>query len=365
MIATKGWLKVWAMGEMLMALFLSGCASLRSSPLLPIDFSAEPPRAAIRGVCDGESFTTQGTVVCEQKEPTPANISVKVPPTEGRVIYSNGQLKRTDDFNWYPKAGFWIWKKKPIKDTWVDLDLGEIASVFGDWPVALDVVANSDAGIIDTRGVIYYRVCNDKDIPCSSLAVQYECAGHAKSTAPGQIGKCERMSGSAEDFIVNLKDAKPGAKLYFVARRLGLKQSITITDADLGSGLKKLETPPLPSGPTLVDFALDWWDGNTLKHEETRVLVVGFDPNWTGLDQPHFLDRGDHLDWVKPVFSDIMETNVYRGRDMKEKKFGAGKVISAGKPGQGEVACAYAWQRDAADLSIECLDQNLNEVTIP
>jgi hypothetical protein len=347
------------------ALSFFSCATLRSNPVLPIDFASQPPRAIIRGNCDGHDFTTQGVVVCEQKGESTATISVKVPPLEGRVVYSNGQLKKIDDFNWYPKEGFFIWKSKPIKDTWADLDLGEIAATFGDWPVALDIVASSDVGIIDTRGILYHRICNDKDIPCSTLVVQYDCAGEARTTGPGSIGKCQRLSGSPQAFTVSLSEAKPGAKLYIVTRRLGVKQSVPIAAADLGSGFKKIEVPAIPPGPTLIDFALDWWDGDTLKHKETRVLVVGFDPTWTGLDRPHWLDRGQGIDFAKPVFSDMAEVDLYQGRQLLEKRFGVQKVYYQLKPREGQTACAFAWQRDSADLTALCLDQNMQEVPVP
>src|SRR5690242_14743337 len=54
----------------LLAILLSGCATVRSNSIFSLDFSSQPPRASIRGVCNGGTFTSQGTVVCEQKIPS-------------------------------------------------------------------------------------------------------------------------------------------------------------------------------------------------------------------------------------------------------------------------------------------------------
>lgn len=350
----------------MLLLFGAGCATLRSGAIIPLDFSAQPPRVAIRGVCQGQPFTTQGTVVCEQKAPSLAKFSVKVPPLQGRVVYSNGQLKRTDDFNWYPKEGFFLWKKKPILDTWLDLDLGEIAAVFGEWPVVLDVTAQSKVGVINTRGIIYHRICNDADIPCSTLVLDYECAGVSKKTGPGQIGKCERLSGSPQAFAVNLAHAKPGAILYVVSRRLGVKWALDLTKAELAAGVKKLELPAVQNGPTLVDFLLSWPEGSGVSSERTTVLLVGSDPAWTGLDRPHYLPKDDHLDWTRPVFADIMETDLYQGGGVVKKNFSTDQVITVDKPNRDDqVSCAFAWQRDSGDLSLQCLNSKLEEVRLP
>lgn len=349
-----------------LSLLAGGCATLRSNAVIPLDFSSQPPRAAIRGFCNDESFTTQGTVVCEEKAPREARISVKVPPLEGRVVYSNGQLKRTDDFNWYPKEGFWLWKKKPIKDTWLDLDLGEIAATFGAWPVALDIIAVSNVGIVNTRGILFHRICNDQDIPCSRLVVEYECAGYHKATGENRIGKCERLSGSPQAFAVQVGKAPRGAKLLVAARRLGVKWMLDVTDAERGSGFKKFELPPIGNGPTLVDMELVWWEGDALKSERTTVLLVGFDPEWTGMDRPHYLDKKDKVEWVKPVLADLMEVDLYEGTEIREKKFGGDKVVPGSRPDKaGRISCAFAWQRDSSDLSVQCLNDQLQEVRVP
>ncbi len=347
----------------LMALLLGGCASLNSGAIIPLDFSSAPPRAAIRGYCNGETFTTQGTVVCEQKSPSQAKIAVKVPPLEGRVVYSNGQLKGTEDFNWYPKEGFFIWKKKPLKDTFIDLDLGEIAATYGDWPVALDIMAISKVGLINTSGILYHRICNDQDIPCSSLVVNFQCAGYSKATGPSSLGKCERLSGSPQAFSVDLAHAKKGAVLYVVSRRLGVKWAIDITEADLAQGFRKFEIPQVPNGPTLIEMKLAWWDGIATQSERTTILLVGFDPKWTGLDRPHYIAGDDSIEWVRPVLGDLMETTLFEGSSVLEKRSTTDRAQKSPRPKLGQLSCSFAWNRDASDLTFQCLDSNLKEVS--
>lgn len=349
---------------------ITACATPRSNSIFSLSFSDQPPRAAIRGQCNGQQFTTQGTVVCEQKAPSQAVVSVKVPPLEGRVIYSNGQLKSTEDFNWYPKQGFWIWKKKPLKDTWVDLDLGEIAATYGDWPVALDIAATDpDKGVIVTRGMLYYRVCNDQDVPCSKLEVGFNCSGWTKTTGPNEIGKCERLSGSPQAFVINTKgklyNAKSGAKLYVSAPRMGVVTSYDVSAQDIASGQKKIELPKVPSGPTLVGIRMAWWEGDKLVQVETRILIIGFSPEWTGLDQPHYMTNDQTIDWVKPVMSDLMEIDTFKGRNLVSKVFGSGKLQTVDRPEAGTRVCAFSWQRDSSDLTVQCLDETLKEVSFP
>jgi hypothetical protein len=349
---------------------LSNCASLRSNTVFGLQFSQQPARAFIRATCNGQSFTTQGTVVCEQKEPSQADISVKVLPLEGRVVYSNGQLKKTEDFNWYPKEGFFIWKKKPIKDTWISLDLGDVASTFGDWPVSMDIMAVSDDGVINTKGIIYHRICNDTDIPCSRLVLNYECAGHNSFTGLNKIGKCDRLAGSEQAFAVQLKtpnyEVKSGAKLYLSVPRKLIATAIDISDSELSAGIKKFEVPAIETGPTLVGARVVWYDGLVKKSAETRVLIVGTMPEWTGLDQPHYMDKNDNIDFVQPVLANLMEVNSYdKTGALVSKKFGKDKLIKFPKPEADQIACAFAWQRDSSDLEAVCLDKNMNEVHVP
>lgn len=353
-----------------LALLLSACASPMSGGVLGINYSDQPPRVIMRWTCNGESITSQGAGVCEQRAPSRSSVSVKIPPLEGRVIYSNGSLKKVEDFNWYPKEGFWLWKKKPIKDTWAELDLGEIASTFGDWPVALDIVGvHPSVGPIVTRGLLYHRICNDQDIPCSKLEVAYECAGYSHKTGPLQIGKCERMAGSPQGFRIKLEGsaykATPGAKIYLSVPRLGIQQTMTPGQGDFAAGELKLDVPQVLSGPTLVGIRAAWVEGGQTKQAETRILIVGFSPEWTGIDQPHWVDRGSSLDFVKPIFSDSLEVNLYDGQEMKKKLFSSDKVTSFQKPRGSEVVCGFAWHRDSSDQTAICLDSDLDEVKVP
>jgi hypothetical protein len=355
----------------LIALAASGCATPRSHSIFGLQFSDQPPRVAIRSECNGQIFSTQGVVVCEQKQPSQAKVSVKVPPLEGRVVYSNGQLKKTQDFNWYPKEGFFIWGKKPVKDTWVDLDLGEINATFGDWPVALDVTAVSPVGIVNTRGILYHRICNDQDLPCSRLVVEFDCAGFHKATAAGQIEKCVRLSGSGQAFSVKLAgpgyQATAGARVYLSVPRLGIERAIPVGKPELEAGAVKIETQELPTGPTLVLIRLAYLDAsNKTVNVETRILLVGHDPAWTGLDQPHYMSKDDHIDWVRPVLSDLMEVTTYNAGEMKARQFSSSQMMSGIQaPKDSEVSCAFAWARESSDLSIVCLNSQLSEVPLP
>lgn len=350
---------------------IAGCAAPRSNAILGINYSDQPARVAMRVECNGQSIVDQGVAVCEQKGATAAKVAVKIPPLEGRVIYSNGSLKKTEDFNWYPKDGFWLWKKKPIKDTWAELELGEIAATYGDWPVALDVAAVHDkVGVIVTRGVLYHRVCDDQAIPCSRLVVRFECSGSARETAAGKLGKCERMSGSAQAFRIQLKgpgyEARAGAKVYLSVPRLGiLGQSVATSVKDLETGELRLEIPQVLSGPSLVGIRLAWIEAGQVVTAETRILIMGFAPEWTGLDQPHFREGGEGLEFVKPVLSDLLEANLYEGRELRKKAFTAGKLTSFPRPVGSQVACAFAWARDSSDQTHLCLNANLQEVAIP
>lgn len=354
-----------------LTLTIAACAMPRTAAIVGTDYSTQPARVAMRWECNGKPFTTQGTGVCEQKGPSAAKVSIKIPPLEGRVIYSNGTLKATEDFNWYPREGFWLWKKKPIKDTWAELELGEIASTYGDWPVALDVAAvHPDVGAIVTRGMLYHRICNDQDVPCSRLEVAFECAGHSKRTGPSEIGKCERMSGSSQPFRIQLKGAEyvatAGAKVYVSAPRLSLAGTYTPREEDFALGEMKLELPEIPNGPTLVGIRMAWMEAGKPKQVETRILVVGFAPEWTGLDEPHWMPKGEReLEWIKPVLSDVLEANLYDGREMKKKAFTADKVISFPRPRGSEIACAFAWQKSSSDQVALCLNAALEEVAIP
>lgn len=353
-------------------LSITACATPRSNPILGIAYSDQPARVALRWECNGQTFTTQGTGVCEQKAPSQAKVSVKIPPIEGRVIYSNGQLKKTEDFNWAPKEGVWFWKKKPLPDTWAELDLGEIAATYGDWPVALDVAGvDPKSGVIVTRGMLYHRVCNDRDVPCSRLVLKYECSGEQRETGEGRIGKCERMSGSSQALRVALTgpgySSKPGAKVYVSVPRMGIDgMSDSPTAKDFEDGEFKVNLNALPTGPTLVGVRLAWIEDGKLQQVETRVLLMGFSPGWTGLDRPHWLETaGGGLQFVRPVLADLMEVNLYEGRGLTKKNVTDDKTQSIPRPQGSQIACVFAWQRDSSDQTYLCLDSQLREVALP
>lgn len=350
---------------LMIALIASGCATPRSSGVIGINYAEQPPRVLMRWECNGKAFTTQGVGVCEQRSASAAKVSVKIPPLEGRVVYSNGQLKQSEDFNWYPKKGF-IWKKTPIKDTWADLELGEIAATYGDWPVALDVIGvDPEVGVIVTKGVIYHRVCDDVSVPCSKLVVKYECAGETKQTGPGEIGKCKRMAGSPQAFRVNLDGATPGSKVYLSAPKLGINQSFTPDQGALDAHELRIEVPNVPTGPMLIGIRLAYIKDGAIQRAETRILMMGFSPDWTGLDQPHYIDQGGHIDFVKPVLADALEVNLYQGQELVSRDFTLDRVSSIRKPKGSEIACAFAWQRDSSDQVVICLNSSLEEVPIP
>jgi hypothetical protein len=160
------------------------------------------------------------------------------------------------------------------------------------------------------------------------------------------------MSGSPQAFRVQLKgaayEARPGAKLYVTAPRAGLQLTLTPSEADFAAGEIKLELPQVLNGPTLVGIRMAWLEGGKTPAGRDPVLVVGFAPEWTGLDQPHWLDRGSSIEFVKPVLSDVLEANLYEGHELKRKVWSTDKITSFSKPQGAQVACAFAWSRDSS-----------------
>lgn len=333
---------------------LLACATPRSFSILGTDYASQPPRVTMRWECNGKTFSTQGVGVCEQKTTSTAKVSIKVPPVSGQIVYSNGQLKETQDFNW----------DQPL-DAWSPLDLGEIASTFGDWPVALDVIGMSSRGTLVTRGVIYHRVCDDVTVACSRLVVKYECSGVEKFTSAGEIGKCSRLSGSAQAFRVSLNEARPGAKVYLSAPAIGLNQTFTPDVATFASGELKIEVPNVPVGPMIVGVRLSWVEFGAIKNIETRILMMGFSQEWTGLDQPHFSATGPAIDFTKPVQADMLEVNLYDAGELVRREYSGNRVTGFPKPRDAQIVCAFAWARDSSDQTQICLDANLSEVRVP
>lgn len=324
----------------------------------------------MRWECGEKLQVVQGIGTCEQKLPSPASVSVKIPPIEGRVVYATNQIKRTADFNYYPKEGFLFWKKRPIRDSWVDLDLGEIASDSGDWPVAFDVVGNhADLGVTVTRGVLYHRVCDDMRAPCSKLEYTFLCQGKETSVKAGEIGSCQRLSGTSQSLTVKIKtpnySANVGARLYVTVPRLGIAKSIPIEEPELSRGEVVVDLPEIPIGPTLVAMRLSYYEGKSPRSFEGRSLFAGFSPNWTPLDEPHLVPDGDEVKVYPPVFSDFSEMVLFQGQDPVKRDFGSKKSFSSPKPKSNQVLCGFAWSREASDLHAACLDSSGKAVGVP
>lgn len=341
----------------LLLLFLIGCASIRPGSIIPLSFSEQASTAIMRVECNGVKSEVKGVFVCEEKDPSITKLEVKIMPVPGRVIYSNGLEKKVEDFNW-GKEGFLFWKRNIIKDTWVSFDFGELQTVFGDKPIAFDVAGNTKNGVIVNRGIFYHRRCNDRDIPCSHLVVKYECGKEMKNTWSNQLGYCNRMSGSPQAFEIPLKTTgyklKSGSKLIIVGGRTGFSQVIDITDKDIDLGYIKFSYPSVYSGPDLLGFRINYLAQGVQQFKQTYVLLVGYDPQWTGIDQPHYTIDGSDIEFSLPVLADMMEVVG------KERR-----VVYSGQQEWGRPAtkvCSYAWHRISGDVQKVCLDKTFQEV---
>lgn len=340
----------------LITLLFIGCAHLRQNGILSLQFSEQASTAIMNVECNGVKSQARGVFVCEEKEPNLTKLNVKILPVPGRIIYSNGLVKKVEDFNW-GKEGAFFWKKGRIKDTWVALDFGELNTIFGDTPIALDVVGNTKNGVIVNRGIFYHRRCNDRDIPCSYLTVNYECLGEMKNTWDNQIGFCNRMSGSSQAFKIPLQviggKLSAGSKLIIVSGRAGFNQVIDITNVDVQAGYIKFSYPYVANGPDLIGFRLNYLEQGVQKFKQTYILLVGFEPSWTGIDKPHYESDGDKILFSMPVLSDLMEVVgperlfTYSGQ-LKSKT--------------DTRVCAYAWQRQSGDVQKTCLNNSFKEI---
>jgi hypothetical protein len=323
--------------------------------------------------CQGKTYFAEGVFACEEKAPTKADIQVKVMPAPGRIVYSNGIEKAIDDFNWR-ETGFWIFKKKKLDTTWIPLDLGELNSIFGEVPIAFNVQATvKDVGVIVNRGVIYHRVCNNRDVPCSELVVKYDCSGKIKNTWEGQLGYCSRMSGSPQDFEVPLKspyyDLAAGSRIIMVAGRSHWELVHDVTREDKERGYIKIEYPNVNSGPDLIGIRVLSKEQDMTVTRQTYVLLVGYDPKWTGIDQPHYYKdwnggddayNGYRVEFSKPVMSDLLEVVQEKKRKVRTKD-----KINWNIPKKGKHVCAYAFQRSSGDITWKCLDHELKEIEHP
>lgn len=332
----------------MIATMFMGCVTPRSNSIFSLNFSDHAPRAIMLVECNGKKSVHEGVAVCEERTPRKANIDVKIMPVPGRIVYSDGITKKVDDFN-YLTEGWWIFKKKKIDTTYVRLDLGELDSIYGDQPLAIDVQGQTHVGIINTRGIIYHRVCNDKDIPCSRLIVDFDCVGSIKNTYEGQIGHCARLSGSSQKFQIKTKtpiyELKVGAKIRVRAARSGWTYHHDIDAFDAGNGLHKFLYPVVLNGPELVQFSVFQWEQGILQEYHTIVLLAGYSPQWTGIDKPHW--EPSKREFCMPFTADLLE------------------VVSAGYIGKANSGCvevkntastcAYATDRESGDMTHSCL----------
>lgn len=330
---------------MVLTLFV-GCITPRTHSIFALDFSEQAPRVLMKIECRGIIRYAEGVAVCEEKTPRKANIQVKGLPVPGRIVYSDGIKKHVDDFN-YTTKGWWIFKKKKIDTTWLPLDIGELNSLYGDIPIAIDVQGKSDSGIINIRGVIYHRVCNEKDIPCSRLVVDFDCSGLTKNTYEGQLGSCARLSGSSQKFRLNLKTPlyalQEGAKIRVRSGRSGWKYEHTVSSTDQAAGEVKFFYPQVMTGPDLIQLSVFQWEQGLLQEYHTTILLVGYSPKWTGIDKPHLVGS----DYCLPFTADLLEVNE------------PGRIESADK---GCISlktavdtCAYAYDRESGDASHSCV----------
>lgn len=329
---------------------LAGCVTPRSNMIFGLNFSEQAPRTLINIECNGVRSVKEGVAVCEEKTPRKSNILVKIHPVPGRVVYSDGLKKMVEDFN-YRKSG-WIWKKKVIDTTWVELDLGELNKIYGDVPVAFDVQGLSSVGVINTRGVIYHRVCNDKDVPCSKLIVNYDCSGKIGNTYPGQLGACSRMSGSSQSFEIPLKanQLKVGAKIRVRAGRTDWKFQHTVSEEDTAVGVVKFQYPTVLNGPDLFAIAVFQWEQNILQRYQTSILIHGYAPEWTGIDRPHW----GNGEWCMPFTSDLMEINDGAYIHKVEKDCQQWNQQTA-------QMCAFGYDRESGDMTYTCIKNGKDE----
>ena len=332
---------------------LTGCSlTPRSHSVFKIDFSGQAPRLPIRMLCNGVHKVHTGVAVCEEKAPKQADVSVKIMPYPGRVIYTDGiKPKLIHDFN-YKSDGWWIFKNKRINETWVPLDLGEITSIYGDAPVAIGVQALTPKGIIHVRGAIYQRICNDRDVLCSRLIVEYDCAGKVENTHDGQLGSCVRLSGSAQKFRLPIKTLGyaivEGARIRARAGQTGWTLRKTVTVADVARGEIIFLYPNVLTGPDLVSLAVFNPEQGIIQEYRTDVLLYGIDPKWTGIDAPHWLKERGHPEFCAPILSDFLEVVTD-----KEHKYADGGCINY-SPGASR-ACAWSGDRESGDISLKCM----------
>lgn len=334
------------------ALMLSACVSPRSASIFGLNFSEQAARALIDMDCNGVRDIYQGVAVCEEKSPKQADIRVKIPPTPGRAIFSDGLSKKVVDFNWR-KDGFLWWKRIRLDRPWVPLEIGELSAIFGDVPIAFDIAGELDGvGLIVARGSIYHRICNDRDIPCSRLVVDYECSGKVKNTSEGQLGSCNRMAGSQARFRIPLKTLSyqlvEGARITVRSGRTSWEIDHKVTKSEAEAGEFKFTYPQVLNGPDLFTIAVYQKEQGVSQRYRTSILIMGFDPKWTGIDNPHWLSSGKELEFCTPMEADLMQVTDMGSWTTQIAK-GCLKV-----PINGQM-CAFAWDRESSDLTYTCI----------
>lgn len=347
---------------------LFSCQTPRIGGVVSRKFTDQSSTAIMRTTCNDSYKEVVGVFACEEKKPSITKVSIKILPVQGRVIYSNGLEKKIEDFNWQ-ESGFWIWKKKKITDTWVDLDLGDLKTTFGDAPIAFDVAGITDVGVVVNRGLLYYRRCDDVTIPCSYLVVKYNCNSEIKNTWENQIGYCNRMSGGSQSFEVPLKGPDysivKGSYIHMVDGTNKFDYHHKVTDKDFGNGFVKIEYPVIENGPTLLGFMADFYENGMRVQKQTYVLIVGYSPEWTGIDSPHFYEtintttentflgevekEEKNFIFYRPILSDLFEVVSPKKREVTYKsKIEWGDIT--------ERTCAYAWQRQSGDIKQTCVE---------
>lgn len=342
----------------------AGCGSFslspRSNSIFALQFSEQPPRALIDLTCNGVRHVSEGVAVCEQKTTASPKIFVKIMPVPGRVVFSDGLSKKPIDFN-YRKGGWW-WKSAIIDTTWVPIDIGELNSIFGDVPVAFDIQGQTDTGIINNRGIIYTRICNDKDIPCSKLVVEYDCSGHRGNTYTGQLGSCARLSGSSQKFRIPLvtPDYKltVGARISVISPRDGWTYRHEVTVSDVSAGELKFVYPVVLTGPDLFSVTAFQYEQGVLAEYHAYILIDGYSPNWTGIDRPHHVPTNyGGLDFCVPFLADLLEIQEGSSLAVITKEC---QAWTAPK----EQVCAFAYDRESGDQTYSCI-KNGKEVRFP
>ncbi|RYF21783.1 MAG: hypothetical protein EOO77_05370 [Oxalobacteraceae bacterium] len=336
-----------------LAITLTACSSLSLNPRTALQlgqhYGDQPPRALIDLECGARRGITAGVATCELNQSAKTSAWVKIMPVPGRVVFSDGVTKVPIDFN-YRKDNGWIWKNTIIDRTWVPLDIGELATIFGDVPVAFDVQGQSSDGVINNRGLIYTRVCDDKVTPCSRLEYDYDCGRRTQTAKAGVIGSCIRISGSSQKIRVPVATAgyklRAGSRLVIHSPADGWSLKHDLTDKDVSDGQVLVTYPSVQSGPDLLSLVVFQKDEAEL---HGSLLIVGHPAEWTGIDRPHLVTNTDGtVDACIPFRANLLE--IAEGEKVQTLTT---DCIRWGKP--KEQVCAYAFDRESGDQTYSCV----------